>query len=117
MRRIKLILAAAAAMAVLMVVSAAPAMADVSVGGGEFEVDDVSCDEFGLCVFFSGSDSGGDSTFSSPVGSFESDDGELTQNLSSPGTIGGSLSGGNSVGFSSGGSSGGSFEGGGIEIG
>ncbi len=37
MRRIKLIVGAAATMAVLMVMTAAPALADVDVGGLEFE--------------------------------------------------------------------------------
>ncbi len=120
MRRIKLILATAAAMAVLMVVSAAPAMAQED----EFEVEDAGtlCEVFPEvfpCSFFTVSDgSGGDVEFSSGGSSFESDgdDLELTQNVGRPGTIGGSLSGGNGVGFSSGGSSGGSFKGGGIEI-
>ncbi len=124
MRRIKLLLAAAATMAVLMVVNAAPAIAQEFESGDEVEVEDVGtlCEVFSEvfpCSFFTVSDdSGGDIEFSSAGNSFESDGGdlELTQNLSSPGIVGGSLSGGNGVGFSSGGSSGGSFNGGGIEV-
>jgi hypothetical protein len=124
LRRIKLLLAAAATMAVLMVVNAAPAIAQDFESGDEVEVEDAGtlCEVFSEvfpCSFFTVSDdSGGDVEFSSAGNSFESDGGdlELTQNVGSPGIVGGSLSGGNGVGFSGGGSSGGSFKGGGIEI-